>query len=193
MTIYYSFTSGGFYDDRIFSVESLPKDVVEVSEEEHLSLLQNQYTGGSIGVDANGKPIAVPPPALSLAEVQVLMCASVDATADAVYNAIGGPTPGRLAEYQQASNDASAFKAAGYSGTAPVTVSCWSQANAGWTDQQAADDIIATASKWMIALQNIRSARLLGKSAVNAASDIASAEAAAQAAIANVQQAATGV
>jgi hypothetical protein len=98
-----------------------------------------------------------------------------------------------IAEYQQAGSDANAFKASGYSGSVPITVSCWAQANPGWTNQQAADDIIATAAKWMTALQNIRSARLLGKSSVNAAATVDAAQAAAATAIQNVQQVAAGV
>lgn len=135
------------------------------------------------------QPAIVLSAAQQLANAQASLCEQIDAMADEVYIAIGGPTPGRLAEYQQASTDANAFKAAGYSGTVPVTVSCWAQANTGWTNQQAADDIIATAAKWISALQNIRSARLLGKSAVNAAATIAAAQTASATAIQNVQTA----
>jgi len=132
----------------------------------------------------------VAPPAASLNQVQASGCIAIDAAADTAYIVIGGPSPGRLAEYQQASADASAFKASGYIGTVPVTVSCWAQANTGWTDQQAADDIIATAQKWISALQGIRSARLLGKYAVMQAATVAAAQEAAHTAITNVQTAA---
>ena len=132
----------------------------------------------------NGALIMPAPPPLSA--VQAMECAGVDSCADAVYVEIGGPSPGRLAEYQQASTDASAFAAAGYTGNVPVTVSCWAQANTGWTNQEAAEDIIATASKWIAALQAIRSARLLGKAAVMAATTVADAQSAATTAISNI-------
>jgi hypothetical protein len=129
------------------------------------------------------------PAAPTLDQVKATLCDQVDSAADAVYVEIGGPSPGRMAEYQQANTDAAAFKAAGYAGNAPPTVACWAEANAGWTNQQAADDIIATAARWTAALQAIRSARLLGKASINAATTTDAAEAAAATAISNVQAA----
>lgn len=172
----------GFYD----SVDSpLPAgtSAIEITDAQWQECLMNP--GWTV---VNGALVA--PPAPSLNQVQVDVCIAIDAAADSVYVAIGGPSPGRLAEYQQASTDASAFKAAGYEGAVPVTVSCWTQANPGWTDQQAADDIIATAEKWITALQGIRSARLLGKYAVMQAATVAAAQAAAQSAMSNIQTAA---
>lgn len=171
----------GFYD----SIDSPPPaDAVTIQ----LTDAQWQACIATPGYTVvNGALVAPAPPTLEV--VQATLCSTVDAAADAVYLAIGGPTPGRLAEYQQANTDANAFKAAGYAGAVPDTVSCWAQANAGWTNQQAADDIIATAAKWTAALQAIRSARLLGKAAINAAANQADAETAATTAIANVQAA----
>lgn len=175
-------TITGFYD----SVDSpVPEgtSVIEITDAQWQECISS--SGWTV---VNGALVAPPAPVLD--QVQAAECTAIDAAADAVYIAIGGPSPGRLAEYQQASTDASAFKTAGYAGTVPVTVSCWAQANPGWTNQQAADDIIATAEKWITALQGIRSARLLGKYAVMQAATVAAAQAAAQAAIANVQTAA---
>lgn len=134
--------------------------------------------------------VLVPPVALTdaqqLAIDQPELCAQIDATADQVYVAIGGPSPGRLAEYQQANTDAQAFKAAGYAGTVPTTVACWSTAS-GMTNQAAADNIIATAAAWVTVLENIREARLVGKSNVNKATTTAAAQSAAATAIAQIQ------
>lgn len=133
---------------------------------------------------AGNTPVPVFHP--TLAEVKLDLCTQVDASADAAYIAIGGPSPGRLAEYKQAKADADAFKAAGYAGTAPDTIACWSEAKA-WTDQQACDDILTTAASWEMALAVIRRQRLIGKANVNAAADATTAKNAADAAMAIIQ------
>jgi hypothetical protein len=189
MGIYYSAMKQAFYDSDINL--PMPADVVAISDALHVELLEALYSGGSISIDANGAPIAVAAPALTLAQVQGQLCGQIDATADEVYMAIGGPSPGRLAEYQQAKSDAQTFKTAGYSGTVPETVQCWATAKA-WTAQQAADDILATAAAWESVLVAIRSARLSGKASVGAATDIPSAKAAAATAVTNVQACAAG-
>ncbi|HUB91413.1 MAG TPA: hypothetical protein VMA74_16945 [Dyella sp.] len=141
----------------------------------------------------SGQLVAPTPPtaAQQLANAQLDLCASIDAAADAAYIQIGGPSPGRLAEYQQAYADAQTFKGAGYTGTVPATVQCWATA-ANMTTQQAADSIISTASAWSNVLTGIRSARLIGKANVNAATTVAAAQAAQAQAIANIQTAAAG-
>jgi len=113
----------------------------------------------------------------TLDQLKATLCATIDANADIAYIAIGGKSPGRLAEYQQAKADAVAFAGASYAGDVPATISCWAQAS-GWTAQQACDDILATAAAWESALVAIRSARLLGKANVNAAGTEAAAHAA---------------
>lgn len=158
------------------------------------------YADGTTGYRAidsdaellDGETFADQPPSPSLPMVKASLCVRVDAAADASYAAIGGASPGRLAEYQQAKDDATAFRAAGYTGTAPATVSCWAQAK-GWTDQQACDDILATAAQWEQALVAIRTARLSGKANVNAANDEASAVDAAMSAMAGIQSIPSGV
>lgn len=189
MTLFYSATTSGFYDSNINSV--IPPDVVQITDVVHASLMDAQAAGDTIQADANGHPIAVAPAAPSLAQVQASLCASIDATADAAYVVIGGPSPGRLAEYQQANNDATAYKAAGYAGAVPQTVQCWATASS-IAPKAAADSILATAAQWMAVLNGVRSARLIGKGTVNAASTAADAEAAAATAIANVTAAAGG-
>lgn len=95
------------------------------------------------------------------------------------------PSPGSLvdAEYYLAERQAREYKAAGYSGTVPGSVQSWADVS-GMTAQQAADDIIATADQWYGVLEVIRSARLSGKAAVDAAADHAAVDAAAASAVA---------
>ena len=87
--------------------------------------------------------------------------------------------PLRVVEYQVAESDALAFKAAGYAGPVPASVSVWATAK-GWTAQQAADDILAAAQLWRQALIGLRQARLAGKEGVRQAADDAAASAAHQ-------------
>ena len=128
-----------------------------------------------------------PTAAQQLATLQPELCAQIDMAAKAVYNAIGGDSPGLLAEYQQANADATSFKGAGYPASdVPSTVACWATAS-GMTAQAAADNIIATASAWYACLDAIRQARLIGKSNVNKAATTADAQTAANSAIAQIQ------
>lgn len=92
--------------------------------------------------------------------------AAIDAEADAArLLAIGDPA--RALEYQQAEGQAYAYRAGGYQGEVPDDVASWS-APKGWTGQQAADDIIATAGRWRAALSAIRKLRLASKESARA-------------------------
>lgn len=77
------------------------------------------------------------------------------------------PQPMVVPEYQEAESEASSFKAAGYSGSVPPSVSSWASAK-GWAAQQAADDILAAATMLRGKLMQIRSVRLAGKEAIAA-------------------------
>lgn len=133
-----------------------------------------------------GEILATEQPDPTVAQVKADLCLQVDASADAAYVAIGGPSPGRLAEYKQAKEDADAFSAAGYTGTVPDTIACWAEAK-GWTAQQACDDILSTAASWETALAVIRRQRLIGKRNVNEALDAAAAQAAADIAMTTIR------
>lgn len=71
-------------------------------------------------------------------------------------------------EYQVALADAIKYRDAGFAGPVPRGVSSWSHAKRrqGWTDQQAAEDILATEARWMNALYFIREQRLDAKEMV---------------------------
>lgn len=55
--MFYSKSTGGFYCPEIN--ENIPDDVVEITEEEHSSLLKKQSEGKRITSDDKGKPIVV--------------------------------------------------------------------------------------------------------------------------------------
>lgn len=54
MTIFYSASTGGFYDDEINS--AIPSDSLVITSEEHRDLLQGQSDGRIICTGADGKP-----------------------------------------------------------------------------------------------------------------------------------------
>jgi hypothetical protein len=60
MTLYYSATAGGFYDNQIHKI--LPEDAVEISAQTHQALLNANAQGKIIQPDKNRYPIAVDPP-----------------------------------------------------------------------------------------------------------------------------------
>lgn len=124
----------------------------------------------------------VPPPVSVDREA---LAADIDHRADALRLAIVGD-PVRVEEYRLARDEAAAFVAANYTGTAPPTVQAWATAK-GWTAQHAADDIAATAQAWESALYAIRSIRLIGKESVRNAATDAAAQAAHDAVLSQLQ------
>lgn len=93
----------------------------------------------------------------------------IDADADAIYRDVQG---NRGNEYALAESDATAFKAAGYTGTAPSSVQSWATAK-GQTATWAADDILSTATAWRAAMSAIRANRLARKEQARTATDLA--------------------
>lgn len=96
----------------------------------------------------------------------------IDADVDAITVGVIG---GRADEYTRAEVDAKAYAAAGYTGTVPPYVADYAavmQTTHGWTAQQAADDILATAAAWRGAQDAMRAQRLGAKAAVRSAADV---------------------
>ena len=120
------------------------------------------------------------------------LCQQIDAVADQVRRELAGD-PLRVAEYDRAAQEASAYQAAGYSGEVPASVLSWAQAKA-WSPQAAAEDILRAARQWEAALYGLRDQRLKTKEAIRSATDEANAQALAddgQQALRAVYQAAT--
>lgn len=67
--MYYSASTGGFYDAAIHG-DSVPEDVVEITEEEHATLLAGQSAGMVISSGGDGYPILAEPPAPTADQVQ---------------------------------------------------------------------------------------------------------------------------
>ena len=102
----------------------------------------------------------------------VSLIEQVDTLADKFRLAVVGD-PVRVKEYEVAQSQATAFRAAGYAGPVPEYVSDWSIIKS-WTNQAAADDILAAADRWLAALGMIRTKRLLAKENIRVATTLAS-------------------
>lgn len=59
--MFYSKTTGGFYDTAIHG-DNIPADAVEITAEQHAALLQGQSEGKQIVGDENGYPVLQDPP-----------------------------------------------------------------------------------------------------------------------------------
>ena len=103
------------------------------------------------------------------------LCQQIDAVADQMRRELAGD-PLRVAEYDRAAQEASAYQAAGYSGDVPASVLSWAQAKA-WSPQAAAEDILRAARQWEVALYGLRDLRLKTKEAIRSATDQVSAQA----------------
>lgn len=60
--MFYSKTTGGFYDRAIHG-DNIPDDAVEITSEEHQTLINGQSNGKRIVADESGKPVLADPPA----------------------------------------------------------------------------------------------------------------------------------
>lgn len=67
----YSATTGGFYDREIHG-DNIPADAVEITAEEHVTLLNGQSSGKRIVADENGFPVLAAPPAIPFDPVPLL-------------------------------------------------------------------------------------------------------------------------
>src|SRR5579859_2866071 len=122
MSMFYSKTTGGFYDDGIHTAAQIPSDAVPVSQATYQSLMTAQSTGDTIQADSNGNPIAVAPPAPTLVQVQDVALTQIDAAAEALRALAITSTPGQIATYILKYNEAIAFQTANYAGTVPALV-----------------------------------------------------------------------
>jgi hypothetical protein len=153
----------------IINEASLVTNVIEVSDD-RLDVLPGliEGTGAAIGDTWDGQQFLKPPPQVpDLAAAKSALVLGIDANVDAIYRAVVGD---RSDEYQAAREQALTYQQGGYTGTAPACVASWAQAK-GWSAQQAADDILATATAWETLRDNIRAARLLAKELARTASD----------------------
>lgn len=69
--MYYSKSTGGFYDPEIHG-DSIPSDSVEITQQQYLTLLDGQSSGKTIATDSKGKPVLKDRPAPTADELKAL-------------------------------------------------------------------------------------------------------------------------
>ena len=172
MTLYYSQSSGGFYDSDIH--DTLPNDTVAISSEQHTALLAGQSAGQVIMPGKDGKPVlAEPAPShlhrwdgkawvLDKAAASQLLAEAIDngtaAINDIVEQAYHHVTR-FSAEYQLREQQARDYKAGGCKGEAPLQVAAFAKP-AGKTACEATDIIIAQADNLRMMLGKLGALRM---------------------------------
>ncbi|KMQ72834.1 hypothetical protein [Marinobacter subterrani] len=173
MALYFSKTAGGFFDDAIH--DNLPADVVEISYEDHATLINGQADGSTIKVDSDGRPYLESKPIPVLADRRKSAKQAIDRAAGQARQRY--VSDGQLVEqeYRQALEATKEWRAAGSpANSVPADIQVWADA-AGISAEESAQNIEATAAAWTQVLSNIRQIRLSGKAAVDAATDQSSA------------------
>jgi hypothetical protein len=157
MALFYSKSTGGFYDDSIHTAAQIPSDAVAITEVQHQALLTGQSAGKLITADANGNPILVDPPAPPLADVQARSLAALDDAAEVLRGKFITANSGQVATYLLKQNQAAAFKAANYTGTVPGLVQAEADAT-GDTAKVSCDTILAQYDLWCTLAASIETA-----------------------------------
>lgn len=187
---YYSQETGCTYVTGL-NDSRLPADAKPITEVRYLQVIASPPAGMVRSHDADGLPILIAaPPYVPNSD---MLCAQVDASADAARRAVAGD-PLRAVEYDRAASEAQAFAAGGYQGDVPPMVAAW--AISGRTPQQAADSILAEAAQYNGALVQLRTVRLQAKELIRAAinaGNIEQAEDIAAETIASIEAAVAGI
>ena len=90
--MFYSKTTGGFYDTAIHG-DNIPADAVDITLTEHAALLLGQSQGKLITADTLGRPVLTDPPPKPLIEVKTTKLAQLEQARDAAERAnvtVGG-------------------------------------------------------------------------------------------------------
>ena len=172
MTLYYSQSTGGFYDSAIHS--RLPEDAVEISPEQHTALLAGQSAGQVIMPGKDGKPVLTEPApshlhrwdgkawGLDKAAASQLLAEAIDNGTKAINNLVDEAyrhvtrfQPEYLLREQQARD----YKAGGCKGEAPMQVAAFAKP-AGKTACEATDIIIAQADNLRMVMGKLGALRM---------------------------------
>jgi hypothetical protein len=175
MSLFYSKSTGGFYDNSIHTPAQIPSDAVAVSQVDYNALMEGQTLGNTISADADGNPILVAPPVATLAQVQAAALTQIDAAAETLRSQFITANSGQVATYLLKQGQAQVFQAAGYAGTVPSLIQSEMTAT-GDTAQAATETILAQYEAWVSLAAAIETARRSAKVAVNAATSVAAVE-----------------
>lgn len=169
MSMFYSKSTGGFYDDSIH--EATPPDAVAITDAQWQALMVGQAMGQIITSNPEGNPVLETPPGPTLAQAKTTALSQVDTEAEVLRGCYITANSGQVATYIMKYNEASTFKAAGYEGTVPALVQSEVSAT-GETAQAAADNIIAQYTLWTTLAASIETVRRTAKVAINASNTV---------------------
>jgi len=172
MTIFYSKSTSGFYDNQIHN--RLPEDALEISPEQHAAFLAGQSQGQVIMPDKNGRPVlADPAPShlhqwngkewtLDKAAASQLLAEAIDNgtkeindLVDKAYRHVTRFQP----EYEVREQQARDYKEGGCKGEAPLQVAAFAKP-AGKTACEATDIIIAQADNLRMVMGKLGALRM---------------------------------
>ena len=102
MTLYYSKSTKGFYDNVIH--KTIPTDAVEITEDQREALLKSESNGQVIQADDNGNPQVVNRPALSNEELIALYEKAAQSNLDTVARSWGYDSLVSAASYVNSTN-----------------------------------------------------------------------------------------
>lgn len=172
MSIYYSASTGGFYDEKVHGYieidggsnpdTRIPSDAVLVDDQAYQLLIEGQSSGQVIRSDDDGNPLLEEAPPASKDHVKNL----IDFAAGKAR--LRFVSSGELVEqeYRLALHKSVEWIASGMSGTPHESISDWAVV-AGLTNEEAAQSIIDTSEQYEQLLTLIRRIRLEGKAAVD--------------------------
>lgn len=86
--MFYSKTTGGFYDTAIHG-DNIPADAVEITKAEHTALLAGQSKGKRIVSDLHGAPTLADPEPLGAASIIASIASAVQSHLDATAQSLG--------------------------------------------------------------------------------------------------------
>ena len=167
MTLYYSQSTGGFYDDQIH--RRLPEDAVAISPEQHTALLAGQSSGQVIMPGKDGKPVLTSKApshlhqwdgkewTLDKAAASQLLAEAIDKGTKAINDLVDEAyrhVTRFWPEYQLREQQATEYKAGGYKGELPTQVAAFADP-AGKGGKEATDIILAQAAKLRVTLEQL--------------------------------------
>jgi hypothetical protein len=184
MTLFYSASTSGFYDDSIHS--TVPSDAVEITAEEHMDILEALSTGKVLAAGTDGKPEAVARPKASLADYKAAAKTTLDALRkaeeakglsytfpDSVTDVIQLRDNRDLLNVQSQVTIAQLLKSSGSTTTIPF------QGESNATHEMTADEMIAMGVAVSTYIQSLYAISWAAKASVEAATDYDGVDAAA--------------
>lgn len=134
----------------------------------YASFNENDYPVLITALPHEGGELITPDDPRLLGMIKTNAKAKIDNAAGAARRRFVSPGDLLSAEYELAEKEAQGFADGGYAGDVPASVQSHVD-SLGGTATEAADDIIATGALWRTVLNGVRSIRLSGKAAVDAA------------------------